>query len=1366
MKKRANRLLALLMSAAMVATPYASVTPVFAENVEESADFFDGEEIADSQEEQSLEDAQNSSDDLYAGETDGSVAEEDADVFSDGEDAGFFVDAAAEDTEGQKEAADTIVGKAYSIKATVLNSTGGVSGMYGMDSIVVTMQENGSYLVRMHQTSVNREILALTDDQTVANRHNVPWYHGNGDDGFWFTFPVASLTESLHFCMLKEANLSYLPDPPQATKGFSNIQTLTFDLSSMQESEEKPASAEDINKMAETENADYTAVDAALASIPEDLSVYTDETVAAVNAAKAAIVRNYGKDKQAEVDKMAEDLNAAIKALVLKDTPVETTELTTQNTTGMFKVTNAALLTTANGTVLQFTLGSTGYEYIFKGTYEEAVSNGNNRDSWVKYELTNDGAYQFTIPVSEGETYIPLVSISKNKLSNFANGTGTLENAFYARQLVIDYAGKTLTAGDYDHTASLTVDKTNAGKFTAPVASLHTIASPAANNYSETLELTMGSPSFDKIYVGNALAADEADVEQNALTIDAEKKVNIQMSKNEKGGVSLFNYLEQPLLLSFHSVKNNNWNSRKLFTVSKVNGSLTIVDYKPATAVSLDQTEAEVVEGQSFDLTATVTPEKTSDVIKWSSSNEKVATVKDGKVTGVSEGTAQITVTVGAISATCNVTVVKKDFKYTVQALVTNGTTRSKNATDVVATATDGDGNVVKASVNASKMLEFAALDATKTYTICVSRDGYYPVTEQKVGSGNGTYKFTATGEWEYTATISRADADKQIDVIFQKDQLKAAIKEVPSDFSSYTEESVSTVQEVLNSVDQESKDWTKRDEDAARLREALNGLKIVKDGEYAPDVTVSTGLAMLEFRLIVEDGEMKARFVGSSASYAKIYMGSSADAKKAADTDPNMFLPESELLSNCNGYQGYQFTIPVSGLAKEIPFSVCTIRSGKAKWSEQTFSVSSSNLKPYVEVKEISLNKTEEVLDAGKTLTLKETINPEDASHKTVFWKSSDTKVATVTGGVVKGLKEGTATITVSNGFVSAECNIAVHTFETLPAVDATCTETGLTEGIRCKECGAIIKEQEVLPALGHKEIVTIPGKAATCTKKGLTDEISCSVCGKVLHEQVEIPALGHKEEILPAIAATCTKDGWSEGKKCSVCGLILKSRKLIKATGHKEEIIPAVAATPGHTGLTQGKKCSVCGEILEEQKVIPALPILVTKLKVSTKTSAKIAAGKKVQLTVTATPGNAENKAVTWKSSNTKVATVNSKGLVTMKKNAGGKSVVITATAKDGSKVYGKIKLTCMKGVVKKITISGKKTVKAGKSLTLKAKVKATKKANKSIAWSSSNKKLATVSSKGVVKTFKGKKGTVKITAKALDGSGKKATFKIKIK
>ena len=88
-------------------------------------------------------------------------------------------------------------------------------------------------------------------------------------------------------------------------------------------------------------------------------------------------------------------------------------------------------------------------------------------------------------------------------------------------------------------------------------------------------------------------------------------------------------------------------------------------------------------------------------------------------------------------------------------------------------------------------------------------------------------------------------------------------------------------------------------------------------------------------------------------------------------------------------------------------------------------------------------------------------------------------------------------------------------------------------------------------------------------------------------------------------------------------------------------------------------------------------------------------------------------------------------------------------------------------MKGVVKKVTISGKKTVKAGKSLKLKAKVTASRKANKKVTWTSSNTKYAKVSASGKVKTYKAGKGKkVKITVKATDGSGKKKTVTIKIK
>ena len=88
-------------------------------------------------------------------------------------------------------------------------------------------------------------------------------------------------------------------------------------------------------------------------------------------------------------------------------------------------------------------------------------------------------------------------------------------------------------------------------------------------------------------------------------------------------------------------------------------------------------------------------------------------------------------------------------------------------------------------------------------------------------------------------------------------------------------------------------------------------------------------------------------------------------------------------------------------------------------------------------------------------------------------------------------------------------------------------------------------------------------------------------------------------------------------------------------------------------------------------------------------------------------------------------------------------------------------------MKGVVKKIAVTGAKTVKAGKSLKLKAKVTATKGANKKLKWTSSNTKYATVTSSGKVKTFKAGKGKkVKITAMATDGSNKKKTVTINIK
>lgn len=173
------------------------------------------------------------------------------------------------------------------------------------------------------------------------------------------------------------------------------------------------------------------------------------------------------------------------------------------------------------------------------------------------------------------------------------------------------------------------------------------------------------------------------------------------------------------------------------------------------------------------------------------------------------------------------------------------------------------------------------------------------------------------------------------------------------------------------------------------------------------------------------------------------------------------------------------------------------------------------------------------------------------------------------------------------------------------------------------------------------------------------------------------------------------------------------------------------------------------------------------VTKITISG-ISKKVAAGKKIQLTASVAPSDASNKAITWTSSNKKYAAVDSKGKVTVKKAGAGKSVTITAAAADGSGVKATYKIQIKKHAVKSIKLKANKTVKAGRSLKVKATVKTTgKKANKTLKWTSSNTKYATVSAKGVVKAKKaGKNHKVRITASATDGSGKKKTVTIKIK
>jgi len=141
---------------------------------------------------------------------------------------------------------------------------------------------------------------------------------------------------------------------------------------------------------------------------------------------------------------------------------------------------------------------------------------------------------------------------------------------------------------------------------------------------------------------------------------------------------------------------------------------------------------------------------------------------------------------------------------------------------------------------------------------------------------------------------------------------------------------------------------------------------------------------------------------------------------------------------------------------------------------------------------------------------------------------------------------------------------------------------------------------------------------------------------------------------------------------------------------------------------------------------------------------------------------PQNASDKTLAWESSNPKVASVDGKGVIKAKK--AGKARITVSTA-NGIRKNINVQVVNKKITVAKITLSQKKaTVKKGRKLKLRAVIAPVNAANKKLTWKSSNPKVASVNSKGVV-TAK-KPGKVKITCTAKDKSRKKAVCVVNVK
>ena len=422
--------------------------------------------------------------------------------------------------------------------------------------------------------------------------------------------------------------------------------------------------------------------------------------------------------------------------------------------------------------------------------------------------------------------------------------------------------------------------------------------------------------------------------------------------------------------------------------------------------------------------------------------------------------------------------------------------------------------------------------------------------------------------------------------------------------------------------------------------------------------------------------------------------------------------------------------------------------------------------------VTSLTLNKTSLTVNKGATSTLSATAGPSDANNKTVKWTTSDSSVATVSSaGEVKGVKRGTATITATAADGSgkkATCSVTVKQ----PVTSLTLNKTALTlnngktatltatvgpsnannktvKWTTSNSAVATVSSTGVVKGL-KRGTATITATAADGSGKKAACKVTVTklVTSLTLNKTV-LPLQPKKTEKLTATVSPSDADNktvkWTTSSSAVAT---VNSNGKVTAKGKGTAIIKATAAD----GSGENATCTVT-------VVTPKKSVSSVTLK---KTSLTMQVGKTEILKVTVKPTNAVIKNVIWTSSNTKVATVDSKGKV---KAIGKGTATITATAADGSGKNAACKVTVVKKIVTGVTIKCKaNTVKVKKTLTLTATVQPTNADIKDVTWKSSNTKVATVDSNGKVCGIK--KGTVTITATAKDGSGKKDTMKVTVK
>lgn len=413
---------------------------------------------------------------------------------------------------------------------------------------------------------------------------------------------------------------------------------------------------------------------------------------------------------------------------------------------------------------------------------------------------------------------------------------------------------------------------------------------------------------------------------------------------------------------------------------------------------------------------------------------------------------------------------------------------------------------------------------------------------------------------------------------------------------------------------------------------------------------------------------------------------------------------------------KGYEFDGWTDEYGKKYDFSSKIVKSKKlyAKWNpikieKLGFLLSSEYIEdlkqtlPYLYIGE------------GQELDLSEYIEFDPVEHgedETIECTSKNDCVKTLENGKIKGLKAGWEIVTVrlkANSNIYARLAVRTehvwaedYTIDKLP----TCVEEG-EANIYCIICSEKKNDSTItLPKVKHSEVI-IKKIAPTCETEGWTEGSYCSVCDQILQPQKVIPATGHKFSSWKTISQATVFSSEQQTRSCSACGkkeqrevgsklqrtITVTATSLPLKTKQKTTVLRVSGLAAGDSivswksnntkiakvsGRANGTSTIIAGSKIGKAQITITLKsglqkvvkVTVQKSAVKTKKITGVAKNLKLKrkqkavLRPVLAPVTSKQK-ITYKSSNSKVASVNSKGQITAKKK--GTAVI---TVKSGSK------------------------------------------------------------------------------------------------